>query len=106
MSARTVSTGRHVNTRPVLIARFEAASVATDVRGSGGAILVYLFETTGDPIFRIVADGGGLPQHVADEYKTAKAAIRTAADLCLTTIYDEVHQITEHGDEDEEPMPR
>lgn len=92
---------RKVNTRPQLIARFEAGEVATTSRGFGGAILVYLFETAGAPFFRICADGGELPEHVRSTYATAKAAIQTAADLCLTVIYDEVAEIEESGEENE-----
>lgn len=85
--------------RPQLIARFEAASVATSTRGTGGAILVYLHETKGAPFFRLIADGGELPEYMRTTYATAKAAIQTAADLALTMIYDEVVAITESGDE-------
>lgn len=94
-----MNTPRKVNTRPQLIARFEAGEVATTARGTGGAILVYLFETAGAPFFRLVADGGELPEHVRTTYATAAAAIRTAADLCLCMIYDEVAAIEETGDE-------
>lgn len=92
------TTARTVNTRPQLIARF-AAGEATD--GICGAILVYLFETAGAPFFRICVDRGSLPENVRSTYATAKAAIQTAADLCLTLIYDEVVEIEEVGDEDE-----
>lgn len=89
---------RTVNTRPQLIARFEAASVATSERGAGGAIKVYLFETVGDPFFQLLADGGFLPDGIdGHKYKTAARALRVASELCLTMIYDEVEEITEAG---------
>jgi len=96
-----MNTARKVNTRPQLIARFESGEVATTPRGFGGAILVYLFETAGAPFFRVVADGGELPEGMRTTFATAKAAIQTAADLCLTVIYDEVAEIEESGEEDE-----
>jgi hypothetical protein len=83
-----------------LIARFAAGVEATD--DGLGAILVYLIETAGDPVFVLEVNGGELPEYVPAQYATAKRAIRTAADLCLTTIYDEVVAITETGEEDED----
>lgn len=93
---------RTVNTRPQLIARFEAADTVSLARGFGGAILVYLLETAGAPFFRIVADGGELPADMPTEYATARQAIQTAADLALTTIYDQVAAIEETGDPEED----
>jgi hypothetical protein len=91
-----MNTARKVNTRPQLIARFEAGEA---IDRKGGGILVYLMETAGAPFFRLVGDGGELPEHVRTTYATAKAAIQTAADLALTVIYDEVVEIEESGDE-------
>lgn len=87
-----------VNTRPQLIARFEAGDTVAAPRGFSGAILVYLFETAGAPFFRIIVDGGELPAEMPNEFATAAQAIQTAADLCLAVIYDEVAAIEETGD--------
>lgn len=89
-----------INTRPQLIARIAAGDSVRP--GTGGDILVYLFETAGNPFFKLACDGGELPEGIdGKEYPTAKQALRTAADLALCVIYDEVDAITETGDEDE-----
>lgn len=89
-----------INTRPQLIARIEAGDTATHPE-SGGAILVFLVETTTDPFFELKVDGGELPESYEVDYPTAKRAIAAAAELATMIVYDEVSDITETGEEDE-----